>query len=378
MKRFFTLLFLMLFNYSLFAQESYAQNLTNNKYSANHRSSEKKAVNFNGQWKGSFNVILPPGYYSIGGNTNEYVLELTTEGSQVSGYSYTYYSEGLKKYYTICRIKGILNRNINTLEVKEVERIKSNTPPDITNCFQIHKLHYERDTGNIEVLKGTWIPAPNQECSDTGTTFLSRRVVNPLPIGYMPRNKSSHNATAKAPGKKPAHKNPVAVAPARPKHPTVKKQTAPEKQTLQKPDRIQDLAKKDFEEENVHKPAIVSSTPPGFKNRRKDIVKTITITEPTFKLDFYDNGTVDGDSITVFYNGKVVLSNQRLSEKPISLTLAIDKNAPENIVTMYADNLGSIPPNTALMVVTDGSKRYEVRIESDTEKSGSVVFKSAQ
>jgi hypothetical protein len=80
----------------------------------------------------------------------------------------------------------------------------------------------------------------------------------------------------------------------------------------------------------------------------------------------------------VFYNGKVVLSNQRLSEKPISLTLAIDKNAPENIVTMYADNLGSIPPNTALMVVTDGSKRYEVRIESDTEKSGSVVFKSAQ
>jgi hypothetical protein len=41
---------------------------------------------------------------------------------------------------------------------------------------------------------------------------------------------------------------------------------------------------------------------------------------------------------------------------------------------MYADNLGAIPPNTALMIVTDGTKRYEVRIESDTEKSGSVVF----
>jgi hypothetical protein len=26
------------------------------------------------------------------------------------------------------------------------------------------------------------------------------------------------------------------------------------------------------------------------------------------------------------------------------------------------------------MIVTDGDKRYEVRITSDTEKSGSVVF----
>lgn len=42
---------------------------------------------------------------------------------------------------------------------------------------------------------------------------------------------------------------------------------------------------------------------------------------------------------------------------------------------MYADNLGTIPPNTALMIVTDGNKRYEVRMESDYGKSGSVIFK---
>jgi hypothetical protein len=41
---------------------------------------------------------------------------------------------------------------------------------------------------------------------------------------------------------------------------------------------------------------------------------------------------------------------------------------------MYADNLGSIPPNTALMVVTDGNNRYEVRISSDLEKSGVIRF----
>jgi hypothetical protein len=138
------------------------------------------------------------------------------------------------------------------------------------------------------------------------------------------------------------------------------------------------VTKDDFADKNVEKMIKAAPVLKGFESRRKDIVKTIEISQPTFKLDFYDNGEIDGDSITVFYNGKVVLSHQRLSDKPISLTLSIDKNAPENIVTMYADNLGTIPPNTALMVVTDGGKRYEVRMESDYGKSGSVIFKSAK
>ena len=45
-----------------------------------------------------------------------------------------------------------------------------------------------------------------------------------------------------------------------------------------------------------------------------------------------------------------------------------------NELVMYADNLGSIPPNTALMVVTDGDSRYEVRISSDLQRSGVIRF----
>lgn len=63
-----------------------------------------------------------------------------------------------------------------------------------------------------------------------------------------------------------------------------------------------------------------------------------------------------------------------LSEKPISLTLDATTDYKINELTMYADNLGSIPPNTALMVVTDGEKRYEVRISSDLKKSGTIRF----
>jgi len=373
MKRFFTLLLLMFVTYSLFAQHSYAQTFTSENRASNSK------VDFSGQWKGGFDEggFGMPGY----DDDIKYVLELNTDGSRVSGYSYTYFHEGVKRYYTICRLTGTLNRQTNDLVVTEIERTKYNTPPDFQNCFQTHRLHYERDSG-MEILKGTWIPAPNQGTGcGSGTTFLSRRVVDPLPIGYMPhKSKPASKPVAKAPAKKPVHRNnAIASAPKRTKPPVIKKEVPKQKPSVQKPQGVESLVtKKDFSSSNVEEPETISPAIKGFESRRKDIVKTISITQPTFKLDFYDNGEIDGDSISVFYNGKIVLSHQRLSDKPITLSLAIDKNAPENIVTMYADNLGAIPPNTALMVVTDGTKRYEVRIESDTEKSGSVVFKAAK
>jgi len=41
---------------------------------------------------------------------------------------------------------------------------------------------------------------------------------------------------------------------------------------------------------------------------------------------------------------------------------------------MYADNLGKIPPNTALMIITAGQKRYELRVVSSEQKSAVVRF----
>lgn len=373
MKQFFTLSFLLFFYCGLFAQTSYAQNFSSQRNSS--RSHNKKEINFNGQWKGGFDE----GNFGIPGfdNNIKYVLELTTDGSKVSGYSYTYFQEGIKRYFTICRLTGSLNRETNDLVVTEIERTKFNTPPDFQNCFQTHRLHYERDSGNIEVLRGTWIPAPNQgRGCGSGTTVLSRRVVTDFPTSFMPHKK---NLVAKAAPKKTAPKPHVKVTPKKPA-PSIAHNKPLSKSSIQKTEKVesavpenQDLTTRSGIKENIN-----TALPKGFKARRKDIVKTIEISEPTFKLDFYDNGEIDGDSITVFYNGKIVLSHQKLTDKPISLTLSLDKNAQENIVTMYADNLGTIPPNTALMIVTDGSKRYEVRIESDTEKSGSVIFEPKQ
>lgn len=375
MKQIFTLIFLLFISFALSAQ-----NLSNRVLSKNKTSIKKsKSVNFNGQWKGEFDEAVP-GFSGLSINDVTYVLELTTEGSMVSGYSYTYFTEAGKKYYTICRLTGSLDRETNDIVVTEIERTKFNTPPDFQNCFQTHRLHYEKDE-DVEALRGTWIPAPNQgRGCGSGTTVLSRRIINRLPLEIKPPVKNSvvTNSVKKATPKKP-----IVISPK--KTPPVVAKTTPQKKAEpeKKPEAEKNQTVKNethIPETTIPKPEMKSSDLltqkyPRYENRRKDIVKTITIEQPTFKLDFYDNGEIDGDSITVFYNGKIVLSHQMLSEKPISLTLALDKNVKENIITMYADNLGTIPPNTALMIVTDGNKRYEVRMESDYGKSGSVIFK---
>ena len=108
--------------------------------------------------------------------------------------------------------------------------------------------------------------------------------------------------------------------------------------------------------------------------RINTVIKTIEVINKSFKVDLYDNGEIDGDSISLFYNNKLLLANKKLSDKAITLTITVDGESEMNQLVMYAENLGSIPPNTALMVVTDGPNRYEVRITSKLKKSGVINF----
>lgn len=321
------------------------------------RSSSGLKVNFDGQWRGGFNEknFL---------ENIQYVLELNVNGSQVGGYSYTYFNEPPHKYYTICRITGSLNRLSNEIVVTEVERLKYNTPPGFLNCFQTHRLHYEKKNGE-EILKGTWIPAPNQApgCG-SGVTILSRRPPSHTPMG-TPQSKSRELAITPKKSAPSTHRN-----------------VTPPKKTPSK------VAPDVAEVPKAPKPSIAfpqddyrNITPPKplerkeLIRRRADIVKTIDVSSPMIRLDFYDNGEIDGDSITVTYNGRIVLSNQMLTDKPLTMRLEVPAGFTENVLTMHAENLGSIPPNTAVMIVTDGNTRYEVRLESDLKKSGSVIFR---
>ena len=323
------------------------------------------AQNFSGQWKGTF-LDKSTSFVGFGGDKCDYVLELEVSGKEVSGYSYTYFTDGGKKYYTICTLKGFIDRSKKYLEVTEVVRTKTNVPDRIRNCFQVHKLNYTK-VGDTESLEGSWQPAPNQEGNcGYGLTSLERRVLKKDVALF---NKTAPRITGTAPKKQPlqatkARNNPP-IAKATPKdrsNATLKPNKEPAQETVEMP----------LEKNNIQDK--ITAPTPNFGKRNNTLIKTIEVENVTVKVSLYDNGEIDGDSISLFYNGKLLLSHQRLSDKPISLNINVDKDKTVNELVMYAENLGSIPPNTALMVVYDGPNRYEIRITSDLQKSGAIRF----
>jgi hypothetical protein len=325
------------------------------------------AQDFTGQWKGTF-LDKSSSFSGWGGDRCDYVLELEVNGKKVTGYSYTYFTDGGKRYYTICSLSGFINKPEKYIEIREIVRTKTNVPNTIRNCFQVHKLTYYKQEDS-EVLEGSWIPAPDQvgDCG-FGTTSLQRRVLKKNYSLYNPvaRKAPVNAAKKKIPylGDKKKSTNPVAI----------NKNKSREKEQVLKP-------KNEFIQEPVDttdpKKIIqdkIIAPIPIFEKRNNTIIKTIEVENVSVKVDLYDNGEIDGDSISLFYNGKLLLSHKRLSAKPITLYINVDNDKSVNELDMYAENLGSIPPNTALMVVTDGSHRYEVRITSDLKKSGAIRF----
>jgi hypothetical protein len=68
------------------------------------------------------------------------------------------------------------------------------------------------------------------------------------------------------------------------------------------------------------------------------------------------------------------VSNRMLKTQPISVSVRVDQKKTVQEVIMVGENLGSIPPNTALMIITAGTKRYQLYLTSDEQKNAMVRF----
>jgi len=109
------------------------------------------------------------------------------------------------------------------------------------------------------------------------------------------------------------------------------------------------------------------------KPREKDLVQTYVLDTSHVRIDLYDNAEIDNDTVSVFVNNTLLLYKKRLTDKALPLTFTAFPGQEYELM-MYAENLGSIPPNTALMVITAGKKRYELRVASSEQKSAVVRF----
>jgi len=127
---------------------------------------------------------------------------------------------------------------------------------------------------------------------------------------------------------------------------------------------------------DIDQPEELAKLQTGLKleKRENELVTTLSLETPSVKIDLYDNAEIDNDTVTIFLNNKLLLYRQKLTDKPLTLKINAFPNTDYELV-MYADNLGSIPPNTALMVVTAGKQRQEVRLSSSEKKNASVKFR---
>lgn len=112
-----------------------------------------------------------------------------------------------------------------------------------------------------------------------------------------------------------------------------------------------------------------------FEKRTNIFSKDLEIEGDSVRISFYDNGDIDGDSISVFLNKSPVLVREGITERALNIYLAMDSSKEVNEISMLAENLGKYPPNTALMIVTDGINRYEVYLSSSLTQNATVRLK---
>lgn len=114
---------------------------------------------------------------------------------------------------------------------------------------------------------------------------------------------------------------------------------------------------------------------PDLSKRKIETIQTVQLASDSIVLSLYDNGIVDGDTVSILLNGSVLLSRIGLKEEAFNHTLHITPEMGDSLnLVMYAENLGSIPPNSGLLIVRDRSKTYEIRFSGDLQKNSAIIL----
>lgn len=352
------------------------------------------AQNLTGIWKGYF--VSDFGEY--------YKLEFQIDNNSAnfsSGVSYSYLDV---RFYGKATMSGSFIKSTGNLKIKEIRTVEVKNLAGNGTCIMNYNLFYST-SGKEEFLEGTFLGkqevtnGPNPyKWGDCGggkvflrkvrTTdfyiepFLRNKIKNVPVIDNQPPLKKDSIKTTKDSAKTTIVKTPV-------KKPVVKTITTPVKKpvvtnkppvkkpvtntiTVRKP--VVDTTQKIIKPEIKINPIPVK-TPDVLITRTNELVKVLTVHDPEVTVRLYDNGEIDGDTISVYLDKKLVLSSKGLTANPLTVKFRIDEENTEHELVMVAENLGRIPPNTSLMIVEAGDQRFDVRISSTEQKNAMVRFK---
>lgn len=348
-----------------------------------------------GIWKGYF--ITESGEY--------YKLEfqvLQNGSTAATGVSYSYLDV---RFYGKATMTGSFLRNAGSFRIREVRTVEVRSSMGGATCIMNYNLSYSR-SGKEEFLEGTYLGKYENKYSsatagrwgDCGNGKVFLRKVNTTDFYVEPFLKNKIKARqvienqpppprkdtvtrVNPPVRKPVvTKPPVTNKPVAPKtNPPTTKTNPPVPKPVTKPsvpvNRTDTSKKINTETASRPRPKVTVPAPAVIKNRANELVRTLTVNVPEVTVKLFDNGEIDGDTISVYLDNKLVLSSKRLTASPLLVKIPMSDAENEHELTMVAENLGTIPPNTSLMIVEAGEQRFEVRITSTEQKNAVVRFK---
>ena len=331
------------------------------------------AQDLTGIWKGRF--------ISVSGE--EYRLEFQIRQSNsmvVTGVSYSYLDV---RFYGKTTMTGNFNRTNQVLGIQEIKTVELKMDPGSFACIMKYKLTYAR-SGKEEFLEGSFTSAFEKtsvfvkkggDCGG-GTVYLRKVSTSDFYVEPFLRPKEEPRKDTVL--TKPRITPPVVNRLPPKTNTTVKKtpnnsagtkiNTATAKTDTTKKVVTPTVIKKPEEKKTVTIPSVL-------KERENALAQAITVHSKEVNIKLYDNGEIDGDTISIYVDKRLVLSHQGLTVKPIVYTLHFDDDDTEHEVVMVAENLGRIPPNTSLMVINTGGSRYQVQITSTEQKNAMVRFR---
>jgi hypothetical protein len=119
---------------------------------------------------------------------------------------------------------------------------------------------------------------------------------------------------------------------------------------------------------------VTASTSKALETRENVVLETYHIKSHDILIELFDNAQIDGDRVSVYHNDSLIVNNKTLLREPITIRIKADAANRMQEFIMVAENLGSIPPNTALMRVTVGEQVYKLSVKTDMKTNAKIVF----
>jgi hypothetical protein len=333
------------------------------------------AQDISGIWRGYFVTEY--------GEEYKIEMQVSITGKSTKGVSYSYLD---KRFYGKAIMTGQYVKQSKNLKTQELKTVEVRNLGGGGTCLMNYNLVYE-SSGKEEFLTGSYLgksedrsnPKNNGKWGDCGGGKVYLRRVKTSEFYVEPFLRKNNIITKN--NTKPVQKTtppvvkkttpPVTNPVQKKKTPPIVKTTPivkPKADTIKKTP-IPDIVKKD----PVTKPQLPK--PDILKTRANELTKMIVVNSEEVVVKLFDNGEIDGDTISVYLDNKLVLSKKLLTAKALTVNLRMDEDNSEHELVMVAENLGRIPPNTSLMIVTAGDKKFEVRITSTEQKNAMVRFR---